>query len=829
MVDVSFHFDVLILRINKKTESKHKMRDSAQVVIIGGGIIGCSIAYHLTLMGWRDVVIIEKGELTSGSTWHAAGLVGQLRSNQNVTQMLKYSVELYEKLEEETDLTTGWKESGCLHLACGKDRLYELKRGATMARGFGLDMHIISPKEAMDLFPIINLEGVIGAAFIPSDGQADPSGLTMAMAKGAKNRGADIYRQTLVTGFEFTGNRVTAVNTDKGRIKCEIAVNAAGMWGREIGRMMGINIPLVPFQHQYLVTENIDGLPSNLPTMRDKDSLIYYKEEVGGLVVGGYERNGIPWAIDGIPEDFTQKLLAPDFEHFEPLSEGAIKRVPCLETTGIVRMINGPEAFTPDGNCVMGLAPETDNCFVATGFNAFGIAAGGGAGRMMAEWIIEGEPSLDLWPLNITRFGQHHKSPKYLLDRTKEIYGKHYTISWPYEEHTTARCIKQSPLYNVLKDKGAVYGEKFGWERANWFAPEGIESKDELSFDVPNWFSHVGEEHRAVREKVGLIDQSSFSKFEIEGNKALEFLNYLAANDINKPAGNVTYTQLCNERGGAECDLTISRLSENLFFIITGTAFGVHDFTWIKKHMPTDGSVTLRDVTSSYAMINVCGPYSRKLLNRVTRDNVNNENLKFGQCGHITIGYAPVLAVRITYTGELGYELYVPPEYTMHVYKLLWDNGHDLGVSNVGYRAIDSLRLEKGYRYWGAELTPDYNPYDSGVGFCVALKKKDFIGRDALLKIKENGPKFKLCCFILDSEDPALLRGGETIYHKGEVLGVVTSGGYGYTVGKNIAYGFLKQDHAIYKNYEIEVYGKAMPAALHEQALYDPDRERILI
>ena len=805
------------------------MHENAQIVIIGGGIIGCSIAYHLTLMGLTDVIIIEKGELTSGSTWHAAGLIGQLRSNQNVTQMLKYSVELYKRLEKETDLTTGWQESGCLHLACCRDRFSELKRGAAMARGFGLDMHIISPKDALDLFPIMDLKGVIGAAFIPSDGQADPSGLTMAMAKGAKSRGARIYRQTLVTGFELKGSRVTAVNTNKGKITCETVVNAAGMWGKEIGRMMGINIPLVPFQHQYLVTEDIYGMPSNLPTMRDKDSLLYYKKEVGGLVIGGYERDGIPWAVDGIPKDFTQKLLAADFDHFEPLSTGAIKRIPILETTGIVRMINGPEAFTPDGNCIMGPAPEMDNCFVATGFNAFGIAAGGGAGKMMAEWIIEGEPSVNLWPLDIARFGKHHSGTKYLIDRTKEIYGKHYTISWPYEEHGTARCIKQSPLYSILTNKGAVYGQKFGWERANWFAQEGLEQKDIPSFDTPNWFAQVGKEHRTVREKVGLIDQSSFSKFEVEGDGALQFLNYLAANNINKPLGNVTYTQLCNERGGVECDVTISRLSEKLFFIITGTAFGVHDFTWIKRHIPCDSSVAIRDVTSCYSMINVCGPYSRELLQTSTEDVISNERLQFGQCRYITIGYAPALVVRITYTGELGYEIYVQPEYCKYIYEILWKNGQDLGVKNVGYRAIDSLRLEKGYRYWGAELTPDHNPYESGVGFCVDLKKGSFIGRDALLKIKEIGPNRKLCCFTLNDAKPVFFRGGETICHKGEVLGVVTSGGYGYTIKKNIAYGFIETDYVNFNEYEIDYYGEKISATLHKKILYDPNREKIFI
>jgi sarcosine dehydrogenase len=806
------------------------MRESAQVVIVGGGIVGCSIAYHLTIMGWKDVVIVEKDMLTSGSTWHAAGLVGQLRSNRNVTQMLKYSVELYERLEEETGLTTGWKKSGCLHLASSQARLLELKKGATMARGFGLDMHLISPKEALELFPVIRLDGVIGAAYVPSDGQADPSGLTMAMARGARNRGAEIYQQTLVTGFEFKGNRITAVNTDKGTITCEIVVNATGMWGRELGKMMGVNVPLVPFQHQYIVTEEINGVLPGLPTLRDKDSLIYYKEEVGGLVMGGYERDAIPWALDGIPEGFTQKLLEPDFHHFESLSRAAIRRTPCLETAGVIRLVNGPEAFTPDGNCIMGPAPELDNCFIAVGFNAFGIAAGGGAGRMMAEWIVEGEPSLDLWPLHILRFGQHHRSRKYILDRTREIYGKHYTISWPYEEHDTARGVKHSPLYYLLKERGAVYGSKFGWERANWFAPEGVEPKDELTFGLPNWFKHVAKEHRTARERVVMIDQSSFSKFEVEGPNALEFLNWLTANNINRPVGTVTYTQLCNEHGGIECDITIARLAKDRFFIVTGTAFGKHDFVWIKNHMPKDGSVSLNEVTSSYAMLNICGPNSRKLLEKATKDDIGNENFRFSQCRHIIVGYATVLALRVTYVGELGYELYIPPEYAGHVYELLWKEGEDLGIANAGYRAIESLRLEKGYRYWSAELTPDYSPYDAGLGFCVALGKRDFIGHEVLHRIKEEGPKWKLCCFTLDIERPMLLHGGETICHRGKVLGVVTSGGYGHTVGKTIAYGYVPVEDSNYdEGYEIETYKEVITAIRHDRVLYDPDRRRILV
>jgi sarcosine dehydrogenase len=790
------------------------MRDSAQVVIIGGGIVGCSIAYHLTKIGWRDVILLEKGELTSGSTWHAAGLVGQLRSHRNVTRMLQHSVNLYETLEKETGLTTGWKRCGCLHLAGTKERMFELKRGATTARSFGLEMHMITPAEALKLYPILNMEGIIGAAFMPSDGQADPSGLTMALAKGAMNRGATLEQKILVTGFEIRDNRVEAVVTNRGTIRCETVVNAAGMWGREIGRMMGVNIPLVPFQHQYLVTEVIDGIPSNLPTLRDKDSLLYYKEEVGGLVMGGYERDGIPWSTQEIPKGFTQELLEPDFDHFESISQAAVNRTPCLGTAGIARLVNGPEAFTPDGNCMLGPAPELENCFVAVGFNAFGIAAGGGAGRMVAEWIVEGEPSLNIWPLDIRRFGQYHRSLRYNVERTKEIYGKHYTISWPHEEHDSARGVKRSPLYWLLREQGAVFGAKYGWERANWFAPPGVERT----------------EHRAAREAVVLIDQTSFSKFEVTGAGALLFLNHVAAGNLDRPVGETVYTQLCNDRGGIEADITISRVAKDRFLLITGTAFGVHDFMWLKKHLPRDSSVALRDVTSSFAMINACGPLSRKLLMRVSDDDFSNEGFAFGQCREVVIGYAPALALRVTYIGELGYELYMPPEYAGGVYEHLREAGQDLGIRNAGYRAIDSLRLEKGYCYWGAEVSPDYNPYDAGIGFTVSLDKSPFVGREALLKIKEKGPAWKLCTFTLDSDRPMLLHGGETITFRGKVVGVVSSGGYGHTVGKTIAMGYLSASAAKDTDgYAVEVFGESFSAIRLLKAPYDPERSKIFL
>ena len=806
------------------------MKDSAQVVIIGGGIVGCSTAYHLTKMGLSDVVIVEKGELTSGSTWHAAGLVGQLRAERNITRMLQYSVSLYDKLEEETGLTTGWKMTGCLHLAKTAERMFELKKGATTARSFGLEMNIITPSEAKKLFPVMQIDDLVGAAFMPTDGQADPAGITQAMAKGARSRGCEIYEKTLVTGFEFDKRRVTVVKTDKGDIRCQTVVNCTGMWGWQVGRMLGVNIPLVPFQHQFLVTDVIQGLPPDLPTIRDKDNLLYYKEEVGGLVMGGYERDGIPWAVDGVDNDFVSQLLAPDFDHFESLSTPAMVRTPCLEEAGISRLVNGPEAFTPDGDPIMGPAPELDNCFVAAGFNAFGIAAGGGAGKMMAEWIIEGEPSLDIWPLDIRRFGPYHKSRAYNIERTRELYGKHYTIHWPHEEHGSARGVRRSPLYYLLKEKGAVYGAKYGWERANWFAPQGVEPKDDHTFEIPNWFSHVAAEHKNARENVVLIDQSSFCKFEVQGPGALAFMNKLCANQIDKPVGKVVYTQMCNDRGTIECDMTVGRVAENRFFMVVGTAFGLRAAWWIENHMPTDGSVSFKEVTSGYAVINVIGPKSRELLQKNTKDDMSNQAFAFGTLKNLTMGFAPVMAFRVTYVGELGYELYIPAEFACHVYETLWESGQDLGVANAGYRTIASTHLEKGYADWGSELTPEYTPYDAGIGFCVALDKDDFMGKKALAQIKANGPEWVLSTFTIDTGAPLMMQGSAPILKGGEVVGVTTSAGYGHTIGKNICYGYISADLAHETDgFEIESYKTVYPAKREmNRALYDPKREKIL-
>ncbi len=806
------------------------MKDRARVVVIGGGIIGCSTAYHLTQMGWRDVVLLEKGELTSGSTWHAAGLVGQLRAERSVTRMLQYSVSLYEALEAETGLATGWKKTGCLHLARTPERMLELKKGATTARSFGLEMDLITPAEARRLFPIMAVDDLVGAAFMPTDGQADPAGITQAMAKGARSRGCEICEHTRVTGFTFDKKRVSAVRTDRGDIRCEVVVNCTGMWGWQVGRMLGVNVPLVPFQHQFLVTDVIPGLPPDLPTLRDKDNLLYYKEEVGGLVMGGYERDGIPWSVDGVPDDFASRLLEPDFDHFQPLADAAMRRTPCLAEAGVARLVNGPEAFTPDGDPIMGPAPELENCFVAAGFNAFGIACGGGAGRMMAEWIIAGEPSLDIWPMDIRRFGPHHRSRAYTLARTRELYGKHYTIHWPHEEHESARGVRRSPLYGLLKEKGAVFGARYGWERPNWFAPEGTPPAETPTFGVPNWFQHVAVEHRKAREQVVLIDQSSFCKFEVEGPGALAFLERLCANRIDRPVGRVVYTQMCNERGTVECDLTVTRLAADRFFLVVGTAFGLRAACWIEKRMPAGGSVRLREVTSALAVINVIGPRSRELLQRNTREDLGNRAFPFGTVKQLTVGCAPAAALRVTYVGELGYELYIPAESAGHVYETLWGSGRDLGIANAGYRAVASLRLEKGYADWGTELSPDYTPYDAGLGRCVALEKGDFIGRAALAQAKAEGSKYSLCTFTVDAGAPLMLQGSAPILHRGRVVGVTSSSGYGHTVGKNICYGYLPAGmEEMRGGFGIESYGTVHPAVREsDRALCDPRREKIL-
>ena len=806
---------------------------AARVVIVGGGIVGCSTAYHLAKLGWRDILLLERAKLTSGSTFHAAGLVGQLRSSANITQLLKYSVELYDGLEAETGQATGWKRNGGLRLACNPERMIEIKRQATTAHSFGLEMHILSPREARDLWPLMDARDLVGAAFLPTDGQANPSDITQALAKGARQNGVTIVEDCAVTGIAVRNGRVAGVATASGAVGAEIVVNCAGQWASEVGRLAGVTVPLVSVQHQYMVTEAIEGVTRDLPTLRDPDRLIYFKEEVGGLVMGGYEPNPIPWAEEGIPQGFNFSLLDPDVDHFAQLMEQALVRVPALETAGVKEMINGPESFTPDGNFILGEAPELRGFYVGAGFNAYGIAGGGGAGKALAEWIVGGEPPMDLWAVDIRRFGRPHRSIEWVRTRTLELYGKHYTMAWPHEEHGSGRPSRVSPLYAALKEQGACFGEKLGWERPNWFARNGEAPRDVYSYGRQNWFAAVGEEHRAVRERVGLFDQSSFAKFLLVGPDAAAALDWICANRVDKPVGSLTYTQMLNARGGIQCDLTVARLAEDRFYIVTGTGFATHDFTWIERSIPEGLRASLVDVTSAYATLSLMGPKARDLLSEVTRDDVSNAAFPFGTWRGVTIDGAAVRALRVTYVGELGWELHVPTEQALAVYRRLLEAGAAHGLANAGYRAIESLRLEKGYRAWGSDIGPDHTPLEAGLGWAVKLRHNiPFQGRDALVAQQAAPLKKRLACFTIDDPDVVLL-GRETIYRNGERVGWLTSAGWGYSVEKNIGYGYVRSpdgvddDFLAAGDYELEVVTERLPCRIHAQALYDPGMERV--
>jgi 4-methylaminobutanoate oxidase (formaldehyde-forming) len=797
----------------------------SRIVIVGGGAVGCSIAYHLAKLGEKDVVLLEKSGLTQGSTWHAAGLVGQLRSKRNLTRMMQYSVELYGKLAAETGQEIEWKPVGSLRLAGSQERWSELRRAATTARSFDFEMHLVSPREAIERFPLLDPAGIVGAAFVPSDGHVEPSSLTQAYAKGARAGGVRIVEGVAVTGFARKDRRIAGVETNQGPIACEVVVNAAGIWARDMARLLGINLAAGATEHQYMVTAKIPDLPANLPTLRDPDRGFYLKPDVGALAMGGWEPNTKPWGLDGIPAGFGRELFPGDMERFEQILLPAAERLPILGEAGIRTLINGPIPVSADGEPILGLAPQFDNFYLACGFTS-GIAASGGAGRALAEWIVAGEPSMDLWAFDARRFGPHHGGQRYLAERMVESYYRYYTIHWPVQEHDAGRRGRRSPLYSTLKERGCSFGSKFGWERPNWFARDGASPVDAPSFEgKPGWFDAVGIEHRAIREAVAVIDQSSFTKFELSGPGALKALQHLAANDMDRPAGTVVYTQLCNTRGGIEADLTITRLAEDRFYIVTGSGFGVRDGNWIGRHLPRDGSVVLAVVTSARAVVNLCGPRARDVLAAVADADVSNAACPYMQAREFHIGYAPVRALRVTYVGELGWELHVPTEYAQHVYETLWLAGREHGMVDAGYRAIESLRLEKRYLYWGAELTPDYNPYEAGLGFCVALGKVDFIGRDALLRVKQSGPKRRLAGFSVAGWVP--LHGGEAILRSGKAVSVTTSAGYGHTVGRSIAFGYLPAEETGADGFEIEAFGKRYPAERQDGPLYDARRARI--
>ena len=810
------------------------MVEHARAVIIGGGVGGTSIAYHLAQRGWTDIVLVERAELTSGSTFHSAGLVGQLRGSVTLTRMMMDGVDLYRGLVAETGVDPAWHEVGSLRLASSRPRMEELKRQAGWAKTFGLEIELIGPHEAQDRFPLMSTDGVLGALFMPTDGWLDPSGLANALAAGARAKGASIRARTRVVAIGTDRGRVTSVTVERdgerADIRTDVVVDAGGIFAPEIARLVGVTVPLVPIAHQYLFTEPIEGVHASLPQLRDPDNLVYYREEVGGLCMGGYERDPAPWGLDGIPADFNGKLLGADMARFDPIMAGAIRRVPAIADAGVSRVINGPEAFTPDNEYILGES-DVRGFFVAAGFSAHGIAGAGGIGRQMASWIVDGEPELDLWRMDIRRFGPAYRSLDYTLARSIENYATYYDIHYPNEERQAGRPLRTSPTYELLGELGASFGEKGGWERPNWFesnAAAGDEAWRPRGWAGEHWSPAIGAEALATRTTAALFDETSFAKIEVSGPGAVAFLGQMCANDVDRPVGTITYTQLLNTRGGIEADLTVTRTGETSFLIVTGTAVGNHDAAWLRKHLPEDDSVTLRDITAARVCFGLWGPRARDILQPLTRDDLSNAAFPFLTAREITVGSVPLLALRVTYVGELGWELYAPTEYGRALWTALWDAGRPYGMVAAGYRAIDTLRIEKGYRVWSSDITPDETPFEAGLGFAVALDKElEFIGRHALVTAKAAGPRKRLRCLVLDDPRSVCL-GNEPVRVDGEVVGRVTSGGYGFAVERSIAYAYLPPDRAAFGTRgEIEVFGDWIGFEVVREPLYDPESARI--
>ncbi|MDD5333193.1 MAG: FAD-dependent oxidoreductase [Rhodoferax sp.] len=796
----------------------------AQMVIVGGGIVGCSTAYHLARMGRTDVLLLEQGKLTSGTTWHAAGLVGQMRPNRNMTQMSKYGIELYAALEAETGLSTGWKQCGSVNVARTPERMQVLKKQTAMANSFGVECRLITPCEAGELYPIMRTDDLQGAIWLPGDGKVNPADLCMSLAKGARNRGVKMLEGIEVTGVIIERGRAVGIQTTQGEVRCEVLVNCAGQWARQFGRLAGVNVPLYSAEHFYIVTGKIAGVLPNLPVMRDPDGFIYYKEEVGGLVMGGFEPKAKPWKMDPIPSTFQFELLDEDWEQFEPLMTNAMHRTPCLETAEIKMLLNGPESFTPDGNFILGEAPELRNYFVCAGFNSAGIANSGGAGRLMAEWIIGGEPSTDLWDVDIRRFGAFTGNRKALAERTGETLGLHYAMRWPRQELETARPLRTSPLYDLLAAKGAEFGAKNGWERVNYFRP-GNQARPQHVLGKPGWLPWMQEEQRATREAVALYDQTSFSKLLLQGRDALAVLQRLCANEVDVPVDKMVYTAMLNERGGFESDLTIIRqppgsMGES-FLIVTGSAQTVRDFDWIARHIGAGQHALLTDVSALYCVLSVMGPKARELLARVSPDDLSPAGLKFSWTKTIELGFARVRAARMSYVGGPGFELYVPVEMARHVYLALMAAGADLGLRDAGYYALDALRIEQGRRAWRAELGPDETPWEAGLAYAVKLDKPaDFIGKAALLASRDKPLRKKLVTLVFESPD-AYAWGGEAIVVQGEAVGEISSVGWSPLAGACVALGYVRgaaanQSHAGTLE-AIELWGERVPVRLYDQ------------
>jgi 4-methylaminobutanoate oxidase (formaldehyde-forming) len=808
----------------------------ARVVIVGGGVIGCSVAYHLSKLGWSDIVLLERKQLTSGTTWHAAGLIGQLRQSINMTKLARYTAELYRGLESETGQATGYRQCGSISLATTKDRMEELKRNASMAKTFGLPVHVVSLGEIRSLYPLVNLDDVLGGIHIPSDGYANAVDITQALAKGARARGARIFQDLKVTAIRHDGARVSGVETEHGRIDADYVVLCGGMWTRDLAASIGVTVPLHACEHYYVLFKDVPGLDASLPVLRDYDHCSYFKYDAGKLLVGAFEPNARPWGMEGIPDDFSFGEISGDFSHFEPVLLDAMRRIPALEQAGIQKFFCGPESFTPDVRYHLGESPEIAHCFVAAGLNSIGLQSAGGIGKVISEWIRDGHPPMDLWEVDVRRNMPFQINRKYLQARVKESLGLLYATHYPFRQYATARGVRRSAVHEQLAAAGACFGEAFGWERANWYAPVGVRAVYEYSYGRQNWFAPSAHEHRSVREAVGLFDQSSFAKFRLEGPDAARVLNHVCANDIDVAPGRIVYTQWLNERGGIEADLTVTRLSRTAYLIVTGAETETKDFNWLHRHIDAEARCVLTNVTSGMGVLSIMGPRSRDLLQSLTPDDLSDRGFAFGTSRQIELGYALVRASRITYVGELGWEIYVPTEFMAGVYEEIVGAGSQFGLVHAGYHALNSLRIEKGYRHFGHDIADEDTPWEAGLGFAVKLDKAGgFIGRDALLEQRDTGVRKRLLQFQLKSPEP-LLYHNEPVWQGPDLVGYIRSGIFAHTLGAAVGLGYVADPAGTFTRpdspvdsdaYEIEVAGVRQPAVASLRPLYDPKNIRI--
>lgn len=809
--------------------------DKARVVIIGGGVVGCSVAYHLTKLGWSDVVLLERKQLTSGTTWHAAGLIAQLRATANMTKLARYSQELYGDLEAETGVATGFKRVGSITVALTGDRMEELSRSAAMARAFGVEIEEITTDEVKRRYEHLNTDGVVGGVYLPKDGQGDPANIALALAKGARQRGAVVRERVKVTGIARDGRRVTGVDwvSDDGRaqghIACDMIVNCAGMWGHEVGRMAGVNVPLQACEHFYIVSEPIEGL-SQLPVLRVPDECAYYKEDAGKMMLGAFEPVAKPWGMNGIPDTFEFDQLPEDFDHFEPILEMAVNRMPMLGRAGIHTFFNGPESFTPDDAYHLGLAPEMDNVWVAAGFNSVGIQSAGGAGMALAQWMEDGEKPFDLGDVDIARMQPFQGNKRYLVERATETLGLLYADHYPYRQKATARGVRRTPFHQHLLDRGAVMGEIAGWERANWFARDGQEREYHYSWDRQNFFDNVAEELAAVRSNIGMYDMSSFGKLRVEGPDAEAFLNHVCGADMSVPVGKIVYTQFLNHRGGIEADVTVTRLSETAWLVVTPAATRLADETWLRRHLG-DYRAVITDVTAGEGVLAVMGPNARKLMQAVSPNDFSNDANPFGTAQEIELGLGLARVHRVSYVGELGWEIYVSADMAAHAFETIWEAGQDLGLKLCGMHMMDCARIEKAFRHFGHDITCEDHVLEAGLGFAVKTAKPEFIGRDAVLRKKEEGLQRRLLQFRLTDPEP-LLYHNEPIIRDGEIVGYLSSGAYGHHLGAAIGLGYVpcrgeSAADVLGSAYEIDVAGTRVRAEASLKPMYDPKSERV--